>query len=53
MKTGHIMELIDRTIEEVIFEQWKHEGYLDISTSDKVAFVVDGKRFVIEIKEEG
>ena len=51
MKKVDIMEAVEKGVESVLFKQWKHDGYMDGWNSEQVAFVVDGKRYVLEIKE--
>jgi hypothetical protein len=43
--TGHIANSIDK----VIFEQWKHEGYIDYQTSEGVGVVIDGRYYEINL----
>lgn len=42
MQTLHIAELIDKTIDKVIFGEWNHEGYMDGWNSEQVCAVIDG-----------
>lgn len=51
MKQVDIMEAIDSSIANVLFKQWKHEGYMDGWNSEQVVFVVDGKRYILQLKE--
>lgn len=51
MKSVDIIEIISQTIEQKVIKEWKHEGYIDILHSDDVSVVIDGKRFIISIKE--
>lgn len=52
MKICDITETINNLLEEKIFEEWKHEGYNDGFSSDQIAMVIDGKRYLITVKEE-
>lgn len=51
MKQVDIMEAVDSSLQNILFKQWKHEGYMDGWNSQQVAFVVDGKRYILDIKE--
>ena len=45
------MEAVQKGIENILYKQWYYDGYIDCFNSTQVAFVVDGKRYVLELKE--
>lgn len=51
MKTVDIVETIAECIEKKIFGEWKHEGYIDGTSSEQVLAKIDGKEYVISIAE--
>lgn len=51
MKIVDITETIINSIEKKIFDEWKHDGFIDGFTSDKAYVVVDGKRYQITVQE--
>lgn len=51
MKIIDITEAIVNSLENKIFEEWKHEGYIDGFTSDKAYVVIDGTRYKITVEE--
>lgn len=51
MKTCDITETIVNSIEKKIFDEWKHEGYIDGFTSEKAYTVIDGQRYCITVQE--
>lgn len=51
MKSVDIMECLVGAIEKVIYEEWKHEGFIGGFTSEKINADIDGKEYVICIKE--
>lgn len=51
MKVVDITEAIVNSVEKKIFDEWKHEGYIDGFTFDKACVVIDGKRYQIAVQE--
>lgn len=51
MKTVDIMGAFVETIENQIFDAWKHEGFIGGWTSEHINFEVDGKEYVVNIQE--
>jgi len=51
MEPTDFIEIISKTIEQKVIKEWKHKGYIDVMHSDDVSVVIDGKRFVISVKE--
>ena len=51
MKEVDIMETITTAIEDKIFEEWKHEGFIGGFTSEHIDFEIDGRQYVLLIKE--
>lgn len=51
MKIADIAELIGKAIENTIYKEWKHDGYIDVVFADSVNVVIDGKRYEIKISD--
>ena len=51
MKTVDIMETIAECIEKKILGEWKHEGYIDGTESERVFFKIDDRKYVVTIEE--
>lgn len=51
MKSVDIMEAFVQTIEEKIFKEWKHEGFIGGWTSDSANFYIDSEEYVLKIRE--
>ena len=51
MKQCDITETIVNSIEKKIFDEWKHEGYIDGFTSCEAYAVIDGKRYRFTVQE--
>lgn len=51
MKQCDIMETFVTAIEETIFKVWRHEGFIGGWTSDSANFEIDGREYVLKIKE--
>ena len=51
MKEVDIMEMLVNAIEEKLFKEWKHEGVIEGFSSDHINFDVDGKEYVLLIRE--
>jgi hypothetical protein len=51
MEKVDIMDAVQQGIENILFKNWRHKGYIDGFNSTQVAFVVDGKRYVLDLKE--
>ena len=51
MKSVDIMEMLTNAIEEKIFGEWKHEGFIGGFGSEYINFVVDNKEYVLNISE--
>lgn len=51
MKICDITETIVNSVEKKLFDEWKHEGYIDGFSSEKAYVVVDGKRYSITVQE--
>ena len=49
MQRVDIMDAVQKGIENMIYKQWHHEGYIDGFNTDQVAFIVDGKRYVLKL----
>lgn len=52
MKTCDITETIVNLLEKKILDEWKHEGYNDGFSSNQIAMVIDGKRYLITVEEK-
>lgn len=51
MKQVDIMEAVVNAIEEKIFKEWKHEGFICGWSSEHINFEVDDKEYVLRIDE--
>ena len=51
MKTVDIMEMLTDAIDKKIFGEWKHEGFICGNSSEHINFEIDGKEYVLRIKE--
>ena len=51
MKTDDILESFVSAIEEKIFKEWKHEGFIGGWSSEHINFEIDGKEYVLRIRE--
>lgn len=51
MKQADIMEAFVNAIEETIFKEWRHEGFLSGWSSEHINFEVDGREYVLRIHE--
>lgn len=52
MKTVDIALEIQKAIENVIFDTWKHDGYVNAVYDDGVQVCIDGKSYTIVIEED-
>ena len=51
MKNADIMEVFITSIEEKIFKEWRHDGFIGGFTSDYGNFEIDGKEYVLKLIE--
>lgn len=51
MKNVDIMEVVTGAIDDIIINGWKHEGFIGGFTSEHINFEVDGKEYVLILKE--
>lgn len=51
MKNDDIMEVFITSIEEKIFKEWRHDGFIGGFTSDYGNFEIDGKEYVLKLIE--
>ena len=51
MKNADIMGVFITSIEEKIFKEWIHDGFIGGFTSDSVNFEIDGKEYVLKLIE--
>lgn len=51
MKAVDIMEMIGNAIDKTIFRKWKHEGFIGSVTSEYIDVEIDGREYVLTIKE--
>ena len=51
MKSADIIEVFTSSVEETIFKKWRHEGFVGGSSSEEANFVIDGKEYVLRIRE--
>ena len=53
MKEVDIMEMLVNSIEQKLFKEWKHDGLIEGYSSEHINFDVDGKEYVLLIREIG
>ena len=51
MKEVDIMEMLVNAIEQKLFKEWKHDGLIEGFSSEHINFDVDGKEYVLLIRE--
>ena len=51
MKSADIIEVFTSSVVETIFKKWRHEGFIDGFTSCDANFVIDGKEYVLQLRE--
>lgn len=51
MKNADIMEAVVVAIEETIFKAWRHEGFNCGWSSEHINFVIDGREYVLKLRE--
>ena len=51
MKQGDIMEARASAIENKIFSEWKHEGFIDGCGATHINFYIDEKEYVLRLFE--
>jgi len=53
MNAVDIMDAVQQGVENMLFKAWRHSGYIDGFNDEQVMFVVDGKRYVLDLTEKG
>ena len=51
MRNCDIMESVATDIEETIFKKWKHEGFIGGCSSEHINVEIDGKEYVLILRE--
>lgn len=51
MKSCDIMEALTASVEEKIFRDWRHEGFIGGFTSSYINAEIDGKEYVLVLHE--
>lgn len=51
MKNCDIMETFVYAVENVIFKEWRHEGFIGGWASDTANFEIDGKEYVLKLEK--
>lgn len=51
MRNCDIMEALTISIEEKIFKDWRHEGFIGGFTSNYINMKIDGKEYVLVLHE--
>lgn len=51
MKTVDIMETFVSAVEETVFKNWRHEGFIGEWNSEHANFEVDGKEYALLLRE--
>lgn len=52
MKIVDITECMMNAVENIIFKEWRHEGYICDMKSEEILVIIDGIEYVIQIKEK-
>lgn len=53
MKNVDITEAITNAIEEKIFKEWKHEGFIGGFSSQHINFEIDNREYVLVLHDVG
>ena len=51
MDMMHITEVMRAAVENKILKEWKHDGHIDIEYGDGFGAVIDGKQYLVTIRE--
>ena len=51
MKSCDVMETFVSAVENTIFKEWRHEGFIGGWSSEHANFVIDGKEYVLKLRE--
>ncbi len=51
MQKENIIEALADCIENKIFEEWKHDGYIDQTFSNAIDVEIDGRHYTVELTE--
>ena len=51
MKSVDIIEVLVDAVEETIFKEWRHEGFIGGFTSDGANFEIDEKEYYLKLRE--
>lgn len=50
MKQTDIAEGVMIGIEQILYERWRHEGYIECWNSQQISFVVDGRHYLLQLE---
>lgn len=51
MRIGDITDTLLEKVCETIFEEWKHEGYIEIQHCDNFWFTLDGRLYKVTVQD--
>ena len=51
MKTQDIVHALAEKVEDTIYKEWHHEGYLELEQSDRFWFTLDGRLYKVTIED--
>jgi hypothetical protein len=51
MNNVDVMDAVQQGVEIILYKNWRHEGHIDGFGSDQIAFVVDGKRYILKLED--
>lgn len=52
MKQTDVAEGVTTGIEQILYERWRHEGYIECWNAQQISFTVDGRRYLLQLEEE-
>lgn len=51
MKTQYIVCALAEKVEDTIYKEWHHEGYLELEQTDRFWFTLDGRLYKVTIED--
>lgn len=51
MKNCDIIHALAQKVIDTIYDEWHHEGHIDVEHSNDFEFTLDGKRYCVVLKE--
>lgn len=53
MKTIDIIEALSQKVIDTIYDEWKHEGHIQMEQSDNFLFTLDGRYYKVTVEDIG